>query len=48
MKERKDGNKQWKKEETVVMRGELEKRNLFPNKIKLKSQFILLDNISLC
>lgn len=30
----------WKKEETVLMRGELEKRNLFPNKIKLKSQFI--------
>lgn len=28
------------------MRRKLEKRNLFPNKIKLKTQFILLDNIS--
>lgn len=34
------------KKKKLLMRRKLEKRNLFPNKIKLKTQFILLDNIS--
>lgn len=48
MKERKEGNKPGKKKkETILMREKFEKRNLFPNEIKLKGQFILLYSISI-
>lgn len=47
MKERKEGNKHGKKKKETILIEKFEKRNLFPDEIKLKGQFILLYSISI-